>query len=332
MFAKKWRLLLTASLLLAFAALGSAQSPPLKWYKGNTHTHTKNSDGDSSPADVVRWYADNKYNFLFITDHEFLTPVGPLNEQFARPGEFLVIQAQEVTDSFNKKPQHVNGLGLSRVCMPSKSSASSAANIQANIDCIRSAGGVPQINHPNFGWALSAEEIRKVKNVNLIEIYNGHPLVNNLGGGGSPAAEEMWDVLLTAGMRIFGIADDDSHYFRRLGDRSAPTPGQAWIWVRSPELSQRAILAAIDRGEFYASTGVEIADIKVGSRELTVDIREERWSKYTIKFIGRRGRLLKTSTEEPASYRFTGKEGYVRVKIVESNGKMAWTQPHFLTN
>lgn len=332
MFSKQFRPFLFASILLVFVSAVSAQSATFRWYKGNTHTHTKNSDGDSPPVDVVKWYADRKYNFLFITDHEFLTPIGPLNEIFERPGEFVVMQAQEVTDSFDKKPHHVNGLGLSRVCMPSRSTISSAANIQANVDCIRSAGGVPQINHPNFGWALTATEIRKVKNVHLIEIHNGHPLVNNLGGGGSPGAEEIWDALLTSGMRIYGIADDDSHYFMRLGDRSAPTPGQAWIWVRSPELSQAAMLAAMERGEFYASTGVELADLKNDSRELTVDIREERWSKYTIIFIGRGGRILKTSTAEPATYRFTGKEGYVRVKVIESNGKMAWTQPVFLTN
>lgn len=30
----------------------------LRWFKGNTHTHTLNSDGDSSPDDMVRWYRD----------------------------------------------------------------------------------------------------------------------------------------------------------------------------------------------------------------------------------------------------------------------------------
>jgi hypothetical protein len=32
------------------------QSPaaPARWYKGNTHTHTLNSDGDSTPDDVAK--------------------------------------------------------------------------------------------------------------------------------------------------------------------------------------------------------------------------------------------------------------------------------------
>ena len=27
-----------------------------KWYKGNIHTHTTESDGDESPEKVVGWY------------------------------------------------------------------------------------------------------------------------------------------------------------------------------------------------------------------------------------------------------------------------------------
>ena len=240
------------------------------------------------------------------------------------------MQGQEVTDSYDKKPHHVNGLGITGVCMPAKSTISSAANIQANVDCIRSAGGIPQVNHPNFGWALTAAEIRKVKNVSLIEIHNGHPLVNNLGGGDSPGAEEIWDTLLSSGMRIHGIADDDSHFFKQLGENHLPNPGKGWVFVRSPELTQSAILAAIERGDFYASTGVELADLSYDGKVLSVDIKEERWSKYTINFIGRGGRVLKTAKTEPATYKMTGREGYVRVKIIESNGKMAWTQPVFL--
>jgi hypothetical protein len=34
----------------------AAQRSDLHWYKGNTHTHTLNSDGDSTPDEMVRWY------------------------------------------------------------------------------------------------------------------------------------------------------------------------------------------------------------------------------------------------------------------------------------
>lgn len=110
-----------AVLLISSFVLGQeAAKPSLKWYKGNTHTHTLNSDGDSPPAAVVKWYRDNRYNFLFITDHEFITPVAPLNDEFGKPGEFEVMSGQEVTDSFDKKPYHVNALGIGRVTMPKR--------------------------------------------------------------------------------------------------------------------------------------------------------------------------------------------------------------------
>src|SRR5262245_35808890 len=46
-----------------------------RWYKGNTHTHTVNSDGDSTPVEVVRWYREHDYNFLVLSDHNYLTEV-----------------------------------------------------------------------------------------------------------------------------------------------------------------------------------------------------------------------------------------------------------------
>ena len=37
--------------------------------------------------------------------------------------------------------------------------------------------------------------------------------------------------------------------------------------------------------------------------------------------------MLKEATSSPAAYTFAGDEGYVRAKVLESNGRMAWTQP-----
>ena len=317
-----------AVLAFCIAALGQGPSPKPNWYRGNTHTHTLNSDGDTAPDDVVRWYRENGYNFVFITDHEYITNVGPLNHILGKPGVFLVLSAQEVTDSFDKKPYHINGLGLEKVVMPN-GLAGAVETLQKNIDDVRAGGGVPQINHPNFGWALTANDIRKLKNVRLMEIANAHPLVNNMGGGGVPSTEQIWDDLLTGGMTIYGIADDDSHTFKRPGDRTVALPGQGWIYVRANELTREAIMAALDRGDFYASTGVELEDLVADAAGITIKIKQARQSKYRVEFIGSGGKVLAESITNPATYKFKGGEGYVRAKIYESNGKLAWTQPVF---
>ena len=75
-------------------------------------------------------------------------------------------------------------------------------------------------------------DLAQVKGASLIEIHSGHPLVNMLGGGGVPGVEEMWDTLLTKGLVFYGVAVDDVHHLKRLGDQSAATPGHGWVMVR----------------------------------------------------------------------------------------------------
>jgi hypothetical protein len=49
-----------------------------------------------------------------------------------------------------------------------------------------------------------------------------------------------------------------------------------------------------------------------------------------IMFIGRNGILLETLMGSKAAYKLQGNEYYIRSKITNNNGKMAWTQPLFV--
>ena len=302
------------------------QAPSPQWFKGNLHAHTLNSDGDSTPDDVVRWYREHRYNFVAITDHNYFTNVDGLNALHGAADKFIVIKGEEVTDRFGEKPIHVNGLDPSGFITPPGGS-SVVATVQNMIDAIRAARGVPSINHPNFGWAITADELGQVQRTRLFEVFNGHPTVNNLGGGGVPGLEETWDRILSSGKLLYGIAVDDAHSFKRPEDKTAPRPGTGWVHVRVARLEPRAIVDALERGDFYSSTGVEMRAIDVSASALTLTVREERSSKYRIQFIGRQGRVLSEATTSPATYTFTGDEGYVRAKVIESNGKLAWIQP-----
>jgi hypothetical protein len=304
----------------------SAQKTLLRWYKGNTHTHTINSDGDSTPDEVVRWYREQGYNFLVLTDHNFLTKTDGLNALHAAEEQFIVIRGEEISDVFEKKPIHVNGLNVEQTVKP-QGGKSVLDVIQRNVNAIRDAQGVPHINHPNFGWAITANELKQVENNKLFEIYNGHPLVNNQGGGGKPGLEEMWDAILSSGKLLYGIAVDDAHHFKDPWNRNSSRPGQGWICVRAERLSSEAILEAMERGNFYASTGVVLTDYQATGKGITITISEEKTSKYRVQFIGKNGRLLSEVITNPAIYQFRGDEAYVRAKIIESNGKIAWTQP-----
>jgi hypothetical protein len=326
-------LLPLAALLILFgtaaARLVPAQSPPApasRWFKGNTHTHTVNSDGDSTPDEVVRWYREHGYQFLVLTDHNYLTSVDGLNAVHGASEKFLVIQGEEVTSSAASKPVHVNGLGVETLVQPPKAATILEA-LQQSVDGIRNAKGAPHVNHPNFGWALTADDLRQLERTRLFEIYNGHPQVNNLGGGGSPGLERMWDRILSSGRLLFGVAVDDAHHFKRPGDPLASGPGRGWVHVRASRLDPRAIIDAMERGDFYASTGVELAAYDVTPSGVSLQVRATNYSRYVVQFIGRDGRVLTEVAEPSATYTFKGDEGYVRTKVIESNGSVAWTQP-----
>jgi hypothetical protein len=304
----------------------SAAGPPMRWYKGNTHTHTINQGGDSTPDEVARWYREHGYQFLVITDHNFVARVDALNALHGADEKFLVIQGEEVTSSVGGNSVHVNGLDLDRLVEPHRST-SIAETLQANIDGIRAASGVPHINHPNHTWSLTTEHLREARNYKLFEIHNGHPSVNNAGGGGVPGLEEVWDRLLTSGMLVYGLATDDAHVFKDPGNPRVSGPGRGWVTVRAPRLDARTLMASLEQGDFYASTGVELDDVQVTANAMTIKVKPEGASKYRIQFIGRGGRILSEAIEPAATYTFAGDEVYVRAKVIESNGRVAWVQP-----
>lgn len=305
---------------------GQAPAPALQWFKGNTHAHTLESDGDSTPEEVTRWYKDHGYHFLVLSDHNVHTAVDALNVRYGVPGRFTVIRGEEVTSAFEGKAIHVNGLDT-RARVGRQEGASALEILQKSVDAIRGVDGVPHINHPNFTWSITPEQLRSVKHNRLFEIYNGHPMVNNAGGGGMPGTEEAWDAILSSGILLYGIAVDDAHHFKDPGNPALAGPGRGWIVVRAPELTPSAVLGAMERGDFYASTGVELVEYQARPDGMTVAVKKESFARYRIQFIGRGGQVLHEALDSPASYAFRGTEGYVRARVLDSNGHVAWCQP-----
>ncbi len=321
-------LMLLIFVITTFTFFSNAQSGEKKWYKGNTHTHTLNSDGDSTPDEVARWYREHGYHFLVLTDHNFLTNVDALNALHGADEQYLIIPGEEVTDKYGRKPIHVNGLNLETL-VPPQGGNSVVETLQRNIDAVNDVGGLPHINHPNFGWAITAAEMAEVQRYKLFEVFNGHPLINNFGGGGMPGLEEMWDIILSSGKLLYGVATDDAHHFKSPWNRNAAAPGRGWVFVRADSLNAAAIIAALASGDFYASTGVSLKDYQVDGEKMVIDIENNRGSqqRFSTLFIGENGEILKTDVENPAIYLFKGEEKYVRAKVIDSNGNIAWTQP-----
>ncbi len=301
------------------------------WYKGNLHTHTDQSDGDAEPEVAVRWYRDHDYDFLVLSDHNHVTLYEHAESD---PGKPLMIPGEEVTVNIPRPawdhplpaPVHVIAIGIHRVVEPINT-GDIVTTLQANIDAIAEAGGISSIAHPNYLWAFDHREIIAVRGAACMEICSPHRNVD--GAPGRYSTEQIWDNVLSAGLPIWGVAVDDAHNYHDFGPEMY-NPGKGWIYVRAAELTQDAIVGGIERGDFYASTGVELDELEIDEEGISLRIhRYEDWE-YVVTFTGRGGTTFSQTSGTEAAYRFRGNEGYIRATVTCSNPVKAWTQPVFL--
>jgi hypothetical protein len=360
----------TVILVLALLSPASPLWAEVAWYKGNTHTHTNwSTDGDSSPEVVTDWYKSHGYNFLVITDHNALNTAGvaALGATYNVPGQFLVMPGEEI--NYGSSTVHVNGVNLA-----AQITATAGTNVAdminkhvAQVTAQAASYGVPMlstINHP--GWKnfdLSPEDVAQAAGTQFVEVLNCYPTRQHFAGDAThPGMEKLWDIASTIRMvnmgmsPMYGLASDDSHVYTNFGYDYA-NPGRGYVVVRSEELSGNAIVNAMNDGDFYFSTGVELGtlDFNKNTGVLTVAVKNPKNAYYSIDFIGTPkgtdpakqpngsysadiGKVLATVPgATSASYTFTGDELYVRA-LIRSNMPMsnpcqsigveqAWTQP-----
>ena len=115
-----------------------------------------------------------------------LVTLPELRERFERPEEFLLVQGEEISDGLDGRPVHVNGLNLLET-IPPQGGASVREILQNNVSAVAEQGrrlGRPtlaHVNHPNFGWGLTWEDVAALRDDRFFEVYNGHPAVRNAG-------------------------------------------------------------------------------------------------------------------------------------------------------
>ena len=97
--------------------------------------------------------------------------------------------------------------------------------------------------------------------------------------------------------------------------------------VRAEQLTEAALISAMRRGDFYASSGVSIVDFGIEEDRYWLQIDGEEGVTYETRFIGTRsdgvetgppGVVLERSAALRPDYRFAGDELYVRALVVSS--------------
>ncbi len=215
---------------------------------------------------------------------------------FEAPGEFLLIQSEELTASHDGAPIHINATNLGEVLQPAKGTSVAEVlrkNLQAILEQEARLGRpiLAHLNHPNFGWAFAAEEMAEVLEERFFEVWNGHPSIHHLGDEQRASVEKIWDVVNALRIQqmgqppLFGVGTDDSHNYH---NESASIPGRGWVMVRAAELTPKALIEAMRAGDFYASSGVELADVRFEDGILEVGVAARAGETYRVEFVGTR--------------------------------------------
>ncbi|MFM8406628.1 MAG: hypothetical protein ACKN94_04845 [Pirellulaceae bacterium] len=289
-------------------------------------------------------------------DHQFrLKPLDEYRYLLEERGKFILIPAEEITDRAGDKPVHMNATNLVEKIEPLGGKTVREVmenNLRSVLEQEKAKGReiLPHLNHPNFGYGITFEDLAAVVSERFFEVYNGHPGVNHLGDKENPGVERMWD--LANHLRInkldapvlMGVATDDSHeYHGKAGSR----PGRGWVMVRSRYLTPEHLIRAMKAGDFYSSSGVVLRDVEWNTETLTLEVRvdPQEGEECTIEFLvtnadaeGEQiGRVAATSTDKRAKYQLQEGESFVRAVItsnlapddpvLDNQKRQAWTQP-----
>ena len=279
-----------------------------------------------------------------------------VRRRLAEPGQFLLIQGEEISDRFGQLPIHLNTTNVKEL-VPPLHGESVADTIQNNVNAViaqRERTGqamIVHLNHPNFGYAVTAEDLMRIRGEKFFEVYNGHPGVHNSGNDQHASTERLWDIVLAKRLGelklpvMYGLATDDGHNYHKIPSRGSE-PGRGWIMVLAGNLTPEALIEAMEAGQFYASSGVKLAKVVSSPKGLQVNVQPEDGVSYTIEFLGTRksanlegepvldkdgkpvratkiygndiGQVFQKVQGTKAAYEFEGDELYVRARITST--------------
>jgi hypothetical protein len=280
-----------------------------EWLRGSFHGHSRpNSSCASVPLDEgIQKYQAIGAQFMAVTDHDWVTDLEAM--QTAHP-EIVLLHGFE-----HSSQEHVAFVG----------DALSPAWVRLHQLPLRealsqAAGLLTILNHPQAWEAYPAWTLDKVRALSRLpdgmEIVNGHygtPRIRAKGMTGQYT--RLWDELLTAGLRIWGFANDDFHDPVDLGN--------AFNMVLAQTRTPAAILAAARRGCFYASTGLMLTQVETQDETIHVSV----CAACAGRFIGPGGETLAEGEGQRFTYVARG-ESYVRFEAQSPAGQL-FLQPFF---
>ena len=300
----------------------SAFTAPGRFYRGNLHTHSDQSDGRLSPEEVCRRYKAEGYDFISLTDHFVGLYNYPVVDTSAyRDEAFTTLYGAELHSGAmeNGTLWHIVAVGLPLDFAPSHSphfmpvpDQESGPEIAARA---REAGAFVAIAHPQWS-GMTAADARSVEAAHAIEVYNHSCAVDS----DRPDGMHMAELMLAEGRRLNFIATDDAHF-------AGPDAFGGWVMVKAEENTPEALLAALKAGHFYASQGPELHGIELEERKLHVQSSAVEHAVVAGPGNAAVCEFGRSMTRATLDIRRFKDDPWIRVAVVDSLGRRAWSNP-----
>jgi len=281
------------------------------WLRGNTHTHTTESDGQFSPEQTGIEYGKRGYDFVFLTDHRKRTVPPPLTDSAA-----LLIPAEETDLDWKGSFFHVVVLGASKSLYRKR-----YASMNELIEMADAENALLIMAHP-YWCGTRSQDFLDLQPFHGVEVFN--TICDSIAKGTSAVH---WDDMLDAGLRVCGFAADDFHHLDKGIEGG-------WIVVKARENSESAILDGIRGGLFYSTQGPEIHSITLGGDGVRVECSPVQ----QIRFVANRfnGKVMRAEEGKSISEAAWLPRGwlipvtYVRIECVDASGRTAWSNPIYV--
>ena len=293
---------------------------PGRFYRGNLHGHSTNSDGEWPPAEYIRQYRQNGYDFVALSDHCTENHGYDISDtREFRTDDFTTLIGAEIHPGEIESggPWHLLAVGLPLDFETHREGDTGASVAKRAI----AAGAFVAVPHPNW-FALTVADFETLGAVHAVECYNGCC-------GAESDRGYSWhyiDLLLHRGHRVGAIATDDTHARADVNDFT-----RGWVQVKAEALEPGALLRALKAGHYYASTGAQLHNVEFQGRgKLVVECSP---ATYIYVSGDRAGVLARANgawlTE--AEFDLSQVESrWLRVTVRDEAGGRAWTNPIWL--
>lgn len=251
-----------------------------------------------------------------------LKTVWELKRMLDQPESFLMIPGHELNQVVGGLQVHMNVINVHDT-IPFRYGATSAetfARIEDAVDAWGKRQNVPtlfMLNHPTWPYFdITPDVLIGLPQIRFFEVCNAD-------GGNTSAAdpqwytiEQFWDIVNAFRVEdgfdpVFGTASDDTHKY--TDPKGGARPGEGWICVRAARLEPDALLQAMCRGDFYASTGAALADVAFDASTGTLSVKAspEAGVDFSIRFVTTRAGFSRavTAFDDPAKDKKPARKG-----------------------